>query len=103
MTCDNSELFLKYVQSQYKLTFNGLCILGLTQKMNTIFLVKLDFFFFINPSWLKHFESSCFVTQVLMFEQAAEQQAANFFNRMLRWKGNGCNEMILLTASLYLA
>lgn len=38
-----------------------------------------------------------------MFEQAAEQQAADFLHRVLRGEGDGCNKMVLLTATLYLA
>lgn len=38
-----------------------------------------------------------------MLEQAAEQKAADFLHRMLRREGDGCNEMVLLTATLYLA
>lgn len=38
-----------------------------------------------------------------MLEQAAQQEAADFLHRMLRREGDGCNEMVLLTATLYLA
>lgn len=38
-----------------------------------------------------------------MFEQAAEQQAANFLHGVFRREGDGCNKMVLLTATLYLA
>lgn len=38
-----------------------------------------------------------------MLEQAAEQKAADFLHRMLRGESDGCNEMVLLAATLYLA
>lgn len=38
-----------------------------------------------------------------MFEQAAEQQAAHFLHRVFQGEGDGCNKMVLLTATLYLA
>ena len=38
-----------------------------------------------------------------MFEQAAEQQAADFLHRVFRGEGDGRNKMVLLTATLYLA
>lgn len=38
-----------------------------------------------------------------MFEEAAEQQAADFFHGVFWGKGDGCNKMVLLTAALYLA
>ena len=48
-------------------------------------------------------ETGCWLTKVLMFEQAAEQQTADFLHRVLRGEGDGCNKMVLLTATLYLA
>lgn len=38
-----------------------------------------------------------------MLEQAAEQKAADFLHGMLRGESDGCNEMVLLAATLYLA
>lgn len=38
-----------------------------------------------------------------MLEEAAEQQATNFFHRVLWEEGDGRNKMVLLTAALYLA
>jgi len=39
----------------------------------------------------------------MMLEQAAEQQAANFLHRVFRGESEGCNKMVLLTATLDLA
>lgn len=38
-----------------------------------------------------------------MLEQAAEQKAADLLHRMLRGESDGCNEMVLLAATLDLA
>lgn len=38
-----------------------------------------------------------------MLEEAAEQQAANFLQRVLRGEGDRRNKVVLLTATLYLA
>lgn len=38
-----------------------------------------------------------------MLKEAAEQQATNFFHRVLWEEGDGRNKMVLLTAALYLA
>lgn len=38
-----------------------------------------------------------------MFEQAAEQQAADLLHGVLRGEGDGRDEMVLLTAALDLA
>lgn len=38
-----------------------------------------------------------------MFEQAAEEQAAHFLHGVFQGKRDGCDEMVLLTATLDLA
>lgn len=37
-----------------------------------------------------------------MFQQAAEQQAANLLHGVFRREGDGGNKVVLLTATLYL-
>lgn len=43
------------------------------------------------------------VTQILVFEQAAEQQAAHFLHGVFRGEDDGGDEVVLLTAALDLA
>lgn len=47
--------------------------------------------------------SGCSVTEILMFEEAAEQQAADLLHRVLRGEGDGSDQVVLFAATLDLA